>query len=87
LLQGRLTKLLGSQLEDEVFTELAVQTTKGIRVPDVALGSMGYVQKHIKDIYTRIMRGDHSPLKYARRNERKGWFIFRRGCKRSMPSV
>ncbi len=51
LLQGRLTKLLGNQLEGEVFTELAVQTTKGVRVPDVAWGSKEYVQKHIKDIY------------------------------------
>ena len=51
LLQGRLTKLLGNQLEGEVFTELAVQTTKGIRVPDVAWGSKEYVQKHINDVY------------------------------------
>jgi len=51
LLQGRLTKLLGNQLEGEVFAELAVQTTKGVRVPDVAWGSKGYVQKHIKDVY------------------------------------
>ena len=45
-----MTKLLDNQLE-EVFTELAVQKTKGIRVPDVACGSKGYVQKHIKDKY------------------------------------
>lgn len=51
LLQGRLTKILGNQLKGEVFTELAVQTTNGIRVPDVAWGSLDYVQKHIKDIY------------------------------------
>ena len=51
LLQGRLTKLLGNQLGGEVFTELAVQTTKGVRVPDVAWGSKDYVRKHIKDIY------------------------------------
>jgi len=51
LLQGRLAKIIGNQLEGEVFTELAVQTTKGIRVPDVAWGSLAYVQKHIKDIY------------------------------------
>ncbi len=51
LLQGRVTKLLGNQLDGEVFTELAVQTTKGIRVPDVAWGSDEYVQKHIKDIF------------------------------------
>jgi Uma2 family endonuclease len=51
LLQGRLTILLGNQLEGEVFTELAVQTTKGVRVPDVAWGSKEYLQKHIKDVY------------------------------------
>ncbi len=51
LLQGRLTKILGNQLDGEVFTELAVQTTKGVRVPDVAWGSKEYVQKHIKDVY------------------------------------
>ena len=51
MLQGRLAKLLGNQLEGEVFTELAVQTKKGVRVPGVAWGSKEYVQKHIKDIY------------------------------------
>ncbi len=51
LLQGRLAKLLGNQLEGEVFTELAVQTAKGVRVPDVAWGSKGYVEKHIEDVY------------------------------------
>ena len=51
LLQGRLTKILGNQLGGEVFTELAIQTTKGVRVPDVAWGSKEYVQKHIKDIF------------------------------------
>jgi len=51
LLQGRLAKILGNQLDGEVFAELAVQTTKGIRVPDVAWGTKEYVQKHIKDIF------------------------------------
>ena len=51
LLQGRLTKILGNQLNGEVFTELAIQTTKGVRVPDVAWGSEEYVQDHIKDIF------------------------------------
>jgi len=51
LLQGRLAKILGNQLDGEVFTELAVQTTKEIRVPDVAWGTKEYVQKHIKDIF------------------------------------
>ncbi len=36
LLQGKLVLLLGNSLEGEVFTELAIQTSKGIRVPDVA---------------------------------------------------
>jgi len=51
LLQGRLAKILGNQLDGEVFTEIAVQTTKEIRVPDVAWGTKEYVQKHIKDIF------------------------------------
>jgi Uma2 family endonuclease len=51
LLQGRLTALLSNQLEGEVFTELAIQTTRGVRVPDVAWGSKEYVKKHIKDVY------------------------------------
>jgi len=34
--QGRLTKLIGNQLVGEVFTELAIQTSKGVRVSDVA---------------------------------------------------
>lgn len=51
LLQGRLARILGNQLDGEVFTELAVQTTKGVRVPDVAWGTKAYVEKHIKDIY------------------------------------
>ncbi len=51
LLQGRLTALLSNQLDGEVFTELAVQTTRGIRVPDVAWGSKEYVQKYIKNVY------------------------------------
>jgi len=51
LLQGRLTALLSNQLDGEVFTELAVQTARGVRVPDVAWGSKEYVKKHIKDVY------------------------------------
>jgi Uma2 family endonuclease len=51
LLQGRLAKILGNQLEGDVFTELAIQTTRGVRVPDVAWGSESYVEKHINDIY------------------------------------
>ena len=51
LLQGRLARILGNQLDGDVFTELAVQTTKGVRVPDVAWGTKEYVEKHIKDVY------------------------------------
>ena len=51
LLQGRLAKLLGNQLEGEVFTELAVQTAKGVRVPDVAWATKEYVQVHINDVF------------------------------------
>jgi Uma2 family endonuclease len=51
LLQGRLTALLSNHLDGEVFSELAVQTASGVRVPDVAWGSKEYVKKHIKDVY------------------------------------
>jgi hypothetical protein len=50
LLKGRLA-LFDNQIGSEGFTELAVQTAKGMRLPDVAWESLGYVQKHIKDIY------------------------------------
>ena len=51
LLQGKIARLLGNQLKGEVFTELAIQTSHGVRVPDVAWGSNQYVQKHIKEVF------------------------------------
>ncbi|NOQ36659.1 MAG: Uma2 family endonuclease [Methylococcaceae bacterium] len=47
--QGKLAKILGVQLGGEVFTELAVQTSKGVKVPDVAWGSEEYFQKNIHE--------------------------------------
>ena len=51
LLQGEIAKRLGSQSNGRVFTELAIQTTMGVRVPDVSWGSDGYVQKHIREVF------------------------------------
>ena len=52
LLQGEMAKRLGSSLSDgHVFTELAIQTSMGIRVPDVSWGSDEYVQQHIKEVF------------------------------------
>jgi len=51
LYQGKMARILGNQLDGEVFTELAIQTSQGVRVPDVAWGSYHYVQQHIKDIF------------------------------------
>jgi len=51
LLQGKFARLIGSQLNNgEVFTELAVSTRAGVRVPDVAWGSKAYVAQHIDEI-------------------------------------
>lgn len=49
-LQAKLARLLGNQLGGEVFTELAIITSKGIKVPDVAWGSEIYYQQHKHDI-------------------------------------
>ncbi len=51
LLQGKLVLLLGNSLEGEVFTELAIQTSKGIRVPDVAWCTKTFIQKHKDEIF------------------------------------
>lgn len=50
LLQGELATLLRTQLGGRVFTELAIQTNKGVKVPDVAWGSTHYVEQHIMEI-------------------------------------
>jgi Uma2 family endonuclease len=48
--QGELTFLLRTQLGGRVFTELPVQTEKGVKVPDIAWGSKEYDQQHKNDI-------------------------------------
>jgi Uma2 family endonuclease len=50
LLQGEIATLLRTQLGGRVFTELAIQTGKGVRVPDVAWGSLHFVEQHIMEI-------------------------------------
>ncbi len=52
LIQGKLALLLGSTLtQGSVFTELAIQTSNGIRVPDVAWGSNHYIKQHKTEVY------------------------------------
>ena len=48
--QGELTFLLRTQLGGKIFTELPVQTEKGVKVPDIAWGSIEYDQQHKNDI-------------------------------------
>jgi Uma2 family endonuclease len=50
-LQGRIAALLLNQLGGEVFTELAIQTRKGVRVPNVAWGSQHYLQQHQAELW------------------------------------
>lgn len=50
LLQGEIATLLRTQLGGRVFTELAIQTGKGVRVTDVAWGSLHFVEQHIQEI-------------------------------------
>lgn len=49
-LQGTLAFLLRTQLGGEVFTELAIVTDKGVKVPDVAWSSGNYFQQHKNEI-------------------------------------
>ena len=48
--QAKLAALLSNQLGGEVFTELAIVTDKGVKVPDVAWSSDDYFQQHKNDI-------------------------------------
>lgn len=50
-LQGKIAALLLMQLGGEVFTELAIQTSKGVRVPDVAWGSESYTLMHQAELW------------------------------------
>lgn len=45
-LQGELATLLKNRLGGRSFTELAIQTRGGVKVPDVAWGSEDYFQQH-----------------------------------------
>ena len=49
-LQGKLAAILSRELGGEVFTELAIQTRKGVKVPDVAWGTEEYFQQHCENI-------------------------------------
>jgi Uma2 family endonuclease len=48
--QAKLAALLSNQLGGEVFTELAIVTDKGVKVPDVAWSSDDYFQRHKHDL-------------------------------------
>ncbi len=48
--QGELAFLLRTQLGGKIFTELPVQTEKGVKVPDIAWGSKEYYLQHKTDI-------------------------------------
>jgi Uma2 family endonuclease len=50
-LQGKIAATLLLQLGGDVFTGLAIQTSKGVRVPDVAWGSEAYTALHLQDIW------------------------------------
>ncbi len=45
--QAEIAKQLGIQLGGRVFTELAVQTSKGVKVPDVAWATDAYFQRNL----------------------------------------
>ncbi len=49
-LQGKLAQILGRDLGGKIFTELAIQTRLGVKVPDVAWGTEEYFQQHCEDI-------------------------------------
>ncbi len=49
-LQGSLAHLLVAELGGKIFTELAIQTRLGVKVPDVAWGTKEYFQQHCEDI-------------------------------------
>jgi len=45
--QAEIAKQLGIQLGGRIFTELAVQTSKGVKVPDVAWAGDDYFQRNL----------------------------------------
>lgn len=51
LLQGEITWLLRNHLKGHTFTELAIQTSKGVRVPDVAWCTSAFIQQHKNELF------------------------------------
>jgi len=51
-IQGEIAYILRSKLDGYVLTELAIQTSKGIKVPDVAWGDASFFQKHRGDLFS-----------------------------------
>ena len=51
LLQGTITAILQSQLNGAAFPKLAIQTSNGVRVPDVAWGSQNFIKKHKNELF------------------------------------
>lgn len=51
VLQGEIAWLLRNELKGVVFTELAIQTHNGVRVPDVAWGSHAFLEQHKNELY------------------------------------
>ena len=49
-LQATLATTLRLELDGTVFTELAIQTRLGVKVPDVAWGTEEYFKQHCEDI-------------------------------------
>lgn len=53
-LQGKLTAILSKELGGEVFTELAIKTRLGVKVPDIAWGTEDYFRQHCDDICATV---------------------------------
>ncbi|MCF6251325.1 MAG: hypothetical protein L3J75_08665 [Methylococcaceae bacterium] len=51
MLKGEIAKRLGWQSNDRIFTELAIQTSMGVWVPDVSWGTDEYVKLHIGEVF------------------------------------
>ena len=50
-LQGEISWMLRNKLKGNIFTELAIQTSSGIRVPDVAWGSQDFIKNHKDEVF------------------------------------
>ena len=50
-LQAEMTWYLRSQLKGHVFTELAIQTSNGVRVPDVAWCTKKFMSQHKDELF------------------------------------